>query len=210
MRREQIAELSFRPAIVRHFGSVDAALVRADLAGWPVRVREQTLSATVVIKALRARRRAGLSTRASSVQQESHLLWFSATVHFGTWSGALAVAKIENEAPGSWTRDEILEALRARVARNQSIKTTIVEREEPALYAAAKKHFGGYVAAAREVDGAPWATIDWTPQLIIEELRKLRRKDRRVTAKSVGSRIASAAERYFGTFTAARRAAGID
>ena len=85
-----------------------------------------------------------------------------------------------------------------------------MQREEPALYDAAKKLFGGYVAAAREVDGAPWATVDWTPELVVAELRRVARDLPRVTARAVPSRLANAAERYFGTFTAARRAAGLD
>ena len=210
MRREDLAKLPFRDAVVRLFGSVDAALDRAGIEGWPRRVRERTLSARAVLEAVRARHRAGNSTRTATVQKEHHLLWFSGVVQYGTWRRVLAAARVPDVAPRAWRREEILEALRARLAKGKSLKTTTILRDGPALYAAAKKHFGGYVNAAREVDGAPWATINWTRDLVIKELRRAARAGNRVTTNRVSSALANAAGRYFGTFTAARRAAGLD
>lgn len=143
------------------------------------------------------------------VKNDSHLLWFSAMVHFGDWDSALAAAKLERDSVqrSFWTRDLILEALGARHESRKSLKTKIIEREDPALYAAAKNHFGSYVAAAREVDGAPWATIDWSRERVIAELKRHVRSGERLTQKDVGSPLANACGRYFGNFTSACRAA---
>lgn len=211
MSREDLFALSYHAALVRHFGSIDSALRRAGLDDWPPRIREQTHSATTVIKLLRARRQQFKSTTVVDLKTDNHRLWFSAMVHFGDWGSALAAAKLEPDSVqrSFWTRDEILEALRARHARGDSLKTTTVLREDPALYAAAKSHFGGYVAAAREVDGAPWATIDWSRERVIAELKRHARSGGQLTQKDVGSPLANACGRYFGNFTSACRAAGV-
>jgi hypothetical protein len=211
MSREDLFALSYQSALVRHFGSIDNALRRAGLDDWPPRVREQTLSPDTVIKMLRTRRREGESTTVMDVKTDSHLLWFSAMVHFGDWDGALAAAKLERDSVqrSYWTREMILDELRARHERGESLRTTTVLREAPALYHAAKKHFGGYVTAAREIDGAPWATIDWSRDRVIVELQGHARAGGQLTQLGVGSALANACERYFGGMRKACRAAGL-
>jgi len=211
MTREDLFALPYQGALVRHFGSVDRALKRAGLEDFPPRVRGQMLDRASVITQLRARRASGKTTRVIDVQADDHLLWFSVKVHFASWDDALAAAKLApEEIPrGSWTRETVLDALRARHASGRSLQTMTILREDPALHAAAKKHFGGYVAAAREVDGAPWATIDWSRERVIAELRTRVRAGEKLTQDGVGSPLANACGRYFGNFTSACHAARV-
>jgi hypothetical protein len=133
-------------------------------------------------------------------------------VHFGDWDAALAAANLERDSVqrSFWTREMILDALRERHDRGKSLKTRLIEREDRALYASAKTHFGSYVAAAREVDGAPWATIDWSRERVIAELKRLAREGVRLSQEEVGSALAGACHQYFGGMRNARRAAGVD
>ena len=55
MRRDELLTVPYRLALIKKFGSIDAALHRAELDAWAVRTREQMLDPKVVIRALRAR-----------------------------------------------------------------------------------------------------------------------------------------------------------
>ncbi len=209
MTAAELKRHRYSDAMVRLFGSVKRALARAGLSRWPRRVFQQRLSRREVIAALKARHRSGKSVACKAVESEDGNLVYSATIHFGRWTRVLAAAGLEREA-GRWTREILLDALRARQARGLSLRPIDVMRADPRLYTAAQSRFLSYVRAVREIGApAPWARAPWTADRVVSELRRKAGRRHRVMVAQAGARLASACTRYFGSFSAACRAAGL-
>ncbi|MGE0867553.1 MAG: hypothetical protein AB7P03_03260 [Kofleriaceae bacterium] len=210
MRWSELYELSFSPALVRTFGSFEAALTRARLVDWPHRERLPAMSRTEVIAAIRRREREGKATNWEAVNGEDHHLWYSGVLHFGEWRVAAEAAGVDmSEHNRSWTPDALLDALRDRDQRGLSLKPADVKRDDMALYSSVVAYFGSYLSAVERVAFTPWATTRWTPELTIAELKRTAGGRRRVTATEAGSNLVRACQLHFGSYSAACKAAGL-
>lgn len=146
----ELTDEKFYPAVARLFGSLDEALQRAGLDGWPLRLREPMLTRSAVLEELRARRRAGKPAHFLAVQEQDRHLWYSAITHFGTWDAAIAAAGLAQVRPRRrWSRDALIAALRDRARRRLSNRPGDVGREDPGLYITARNHFGSFQQALR-------------------------------------------------------------
>jgi hypothetical protein len=212
--RMTLAELdrqSFYPALVHLFGSVDAALKRARLQEWPVRERLPAMSREEAIKALRQRERVGKGTNWGAVQAEDHLLWHSGVLHFGEWERFTEAAGVDTEShQRRWTSEALLDALRDRDRKGLSMKPEDVKRDEPRLFWSVVGHFKSYIKAVRRVAYAPWALTYWTPEMVIERLRSIAGKRKRLTGRQAGGALVNQCQKHFGSYSAACRAAGLD
>lgn len=210
MTRAQLYKLPYHPALVERFGSIDAALQRAGLHGWPRRIRDRAMSREDVARALRGRHRAGQPTNWQTVQREHFHLWYSALLHHGEWARALEAAALPNDPmTNEWTRETILMALRERLAQGKSLKPADMLREASELYYSVRSYFTSYLAAVREVGDAPWALTRWTPKRIVAALRRKAGRARRITARIAGVSLVATSQYHFGSFSAACRAAGL-
>lgn len=211
MRWSEIGRRGFYPAIVRLFGSLEPALERAGIDDWPVRERMRALSKSRAIAALRLREREGKSTARETVRREHNVLYHSGIIHYGEWRRFCEAARIDTESHNRrWTADTLLDALRARERSGLSLKPEDVKRDDSRLHASVVSYFGSYVRAVELVADAPWALTKWSPTLVIEHLKAAARGRDRLTAREAGGSLANACQKYFGSYSAACRAAGLE
>ena len=145
---------------------------------------------------------------------------------FGSWDSALSSADIDptkvkklKRPEGqyeSWTSKKVLERIKRRHSSGESLKHAVVSEEARKLVEAAKRYFGSWYSAVSKA-----GFID--PREIIEA-NSLKKKvldeilERKQAGKSLESKAAkcdsqllhSAAKRYFGGWSKALHAAGID
>lgn len=77
-------------ALCHRFGTVDAAMQRAGIFGWPLRRATKPMSPDEVRAILRARRRLGKGIHRAEIKDEFPELWYSVTRVHPVWSVALA------------------------------------------------------------------------------------------------------------------------
>ena len=131
---------------------------------------------------------------------------------FGTLRAACEAAGVPcrvNTLPHqSWDRKNAMEAIRDRYEQGHSLRATA--REDPALYAAAKRLFGSWTKA-RETAGFP---IRRRPSLPAEEvLRQITEhasnKRALIKLRESNPHIYNSAKRHFGSWLGACQAAGV-
>ncbi len=195
-----------RSVVQERFGSIDEAVRRAGIRGWAYRERFRVPDRAGLLRAVRARHRAGRSLVPTVVRKEDPHLDSAVLHRFASWAEALAAARVR--APkvwAHWDRGRVLAALRARRSRGASLEAGAVHREDLPLYSAACAWWGSYVAAARRVD--PSLTYSkWSRAKVRAELRRLAD---RVGLASLPPALRRGCERYFGSIDAAFRAAGV-
>jgi hypothetical protein len=206
----ELRRLALGGTVAERFGSIEAASRRAGLRRWPVRVMHPVLSRSATIAALRARRRAGKQVHEVALRRDDVRLLHSARRHFGTVAQARDAAGLKPDfAREQWTKENIVRHLLARRARGQPINAGAVEKELPSLYRAAVRLFGSYYALASRY-GAKRKYKTWTVEATLAELRRVaRRKGGVVRAIDLRGGVVVACQRHFGSFAAARRAAGV-
>lgn len=140
-------------------------------------------------------------------------LFAAAKRRFGTWAKAVAAAglsaKYSPPAPvRAWTKQDVLDAITKWHEDGRPISN--VCKQDQGLYSAAKKHFGTWRQAVMAAGLQP-TRKQWTPQLVIEEIR--RRHERGLPLNSVvfkqDAPLAGAATRLLGGWRKAVMAAGI-
>lgn len=75
------------------------------------------------------------------------------------------------------------------------------------MHASVLAYFGSYLRAVELVADAPWALTRWTLSLVIERLKEAARGRERLTAREAAAALANACQKYFGSYSAACRAA---
>lgn len=124
-------------------------------AGGPKR-RDWT--APAVLAAIRKRRRASHALGTRRVRADGAGLYQQGWKFFGSWSEALRAAGVDPDRvrlTRRWTRETVLEALRARAKRRRSMHYRAVEREESRLYKATRRLLPGGWDAALARAGLP-------------------------------------------------------
>jgi hypothetical protein len=154
--------------------------------------------------------------------RESHPQLHSAAIHhFGSYRAAIEAAGIDyadvSHIPARhWSREAIIEELQRR--RGQPLHQAAMERSDPALVMAAYRYFGSYRRAI-EAAGMDYKAIRararriWNTRRIIAELRRAGRDGAGVWQGAIKRNRPSllrAAQRYFGSYQRAARAAGFD
>lgn len=206
------------PAILREFGSFERGARAADLTGWPRRLLGPPFTRPATLRAIRSRRGAGRSIRASVVEREDAKLFLSAGRHFGTWLAAVAAAGIHiarnrrlarstDFVPGrrpKWTLEEVRNALSERQRAGLPMNPAALRHADAGLYQAAKKLLRYSAELARRVYHAPKLTTRWTRTMVISELRASPKGGR-----ALRPALKLAATKLFGSMVAAREASGL-
>jgi hypothetical protein len=209
----ELGTQSYFATVLRLFGSLEAALERARIRDWPQRARMEAMSRADALEALRQRERAGKSTKAETVRVEDHLLWHSGLVYFAEWHQFAKAAGVDTSSyQRAWTPERLLDALRERDRRGLSLKPEHVRQDDDALYQSVIVYFGSYLEGVSLVADTPWALTRWSRELVIERLQALARKHKRkrILAREAGTTLVGRAQRYFGSYSEACRAAGLE
>ena len=180
-----------------HFGSWDKALAAAGVDAQGVRLQRRPYTRAEIIEVVRRLARGGGAVRASALKGVVKL----GTVRklFGSVARAIRAAGVEyvrTRANQRWSRERVIEELRARAGRGELTLTR-------ALHRAVQRYFGGAHAARKAARVPALLRSPWTkPSLIAELRRRARRGDS-------GSRLWAACKRLFGSVSTARRAARV-
>ena len=154
--------------------------------------------------------------------RRTHPRLHSAAVHwFGSYRLAVEAAGIEyrrvcHEPEHHWSREEVIAQLRRR--KGGPLHQSAMEREVPALVVAAYRYFGNYRKAI-EAAGLDYGHIRvrprrlWNARRIVTEIRRASRDGSGLwhgAMKRTSPNLLRAAQRYFGTYRDAAKAAGIE
>jgi hypothetical protein len=102
-----------------------------------------------VFKEIRRRAQFGLSLQHMVIVRENGGLWKAAVRECGNWRAALEAAGIPYPGRRRWTEPGVLEEIRARAGRRESLSPGAVNRAMPGLYDAGKRIFGSWLAAVQ-------------------------------------------------------------
>jgi hypothetical protein len=193
----------------QRFGSWQAAVAKAGVTGWPVTAGRRRWTRATVIAALRDRYGRGLTANGDAG------LYAAAKRLFGSLPAAGAAAGVEVKVGRARSRRETIAALR-RIEREHGA-VSLARVEAAGFRPAVVRHFGRLTAACAELGlhgrfperAREQAALDDRRRLI-ERLRGIARGlSRPVLSTDVPGRTFAAIKRRFGTFAAARSAAGL-
>ena len=177
-----------------------------------------------IIIDIEALRRGGEDLSYNAMSRRRPDLLRAANHHFGSWKKAVTAAGIDYERAvrkmPKWTRDRIIETIRAAGRKGQDLSWSGVSRH-PAYsgvaYAAIRSSgFGSWDEALRAAGFAPEAVRRyeaWTEEKVVRRIGERLRSGRGLNSKTMqeeDSRLFNAALKRFGAWDAALRAAGVD
>ncbi len=171
-------------------------------AGVPVKVPRKW-SHERVLETIRRRHREGPPL--AKVWLDDMGLRDAAAKHFGSWRNALLAAGLQVAPRRRWSRESILESLRAHYNRGH----TAVHLIDRNLSAAVTRFFGNLDNAC-EAAGLPHRPGRWNKRRIVDTIQDyyVRGKPIRIVGFK-DDRLGAAARRYFGSWRAAVAAAGL-
>jgi hypothetical protein len=165
-----------------------------------------------VLREIRRLHRKGKSLAASQVETP---LLLAARRYFGSWRKAREAAVPNCDAPTeAWTKPKLLKALAELHAEGVSLSSkTLREMGHGRLVNAAVRLFRTWEQAQRKAVPAFVPLLqNWTKQRVVREIRDRHKNGKSLNVTDVLTddlRLAAAARRYFGSWRAARTAAGV-
>ncbi len=138
---------------------------------------------------------------------------------FGSWKKAVEAAGVPWQVAHFWTREAILEALRARHRKGKSLTLVDIVRELPGVSNAVKREFGTYWEALRALGIDPGAVCrrrptPWTRDQVLDRIAVRRSKGRSLAPRDIRADeeygLVKAGTKLFGGWPNALRAAGLD
>lgn len=190
-------------AVNRHFDSVAAALAAARVRSTSPPRREWTRDE--IKRELAWRKQHGLPLHGKAIQDAAlGGLYQAAVREYGSY---YAIAKEFGAVSPHrrWTKAIVIADLRQLAKQHQPFFS---RHASVALRHACDRHFGSFRAALAAA-GFPSASRRRTREDVLEELRRRARRGERLSARAVGSSLATACWRLFGSFAAAIKAAGV-
>lgn len=205
-----------------HFGSYRKAIERAGI-GYDSVVRRPRWTRAAIIALIKVAKREGEDLHWSAVTQRRDDLGKAAFASlqprlFGSWDRALTGAGLNADDVNryrKWDKETIAFELRARFRDHEQLNSGTLQRNEPGLHAAAVRHFGSYDEALRAARLDPTKLRQrraWTRQVVKDALKGAQKDGQRLSdsaLRKLDPALYGAAVRLFGSFTAARAAAGI-
>jgi hypothetical protein len=209
-------------AAAYHFGSYRSAVEKAGVDYADV-VRRPRWTKIGIIKLIKEARKGDQELHWSAITKRRDELGKAAFASlqprlFGSWDKALAAAGLDADDINryrKWTKDAVVSELRARGREAEPLNSGAVQRDDPGLHAAAVRHFAGYDQALRAAKLDPDKVRQrkvWDRADVIKGLKGLKVDGKHLSDSAVRREqpaLYGAAVRIFGSFTAARAAAGI-
>lgn len=219
MARSHQALLS---AAAYHFGSYRDAVARAGIDYQAV-CRRPKWTKQRIIGIIKQARRKHRDLNWSAVTKRHDELGLAAFASlqprlFGSWARALHAAGLDADHVAiyrTWDRNTVVFEIRARYQNQESLASGAVQQEDPALHAAAVRYFGSWAQAIRAAHFNPAKfrqRQSWTKRQVLDAIRSAAKRGAHLSDSSLRGQnpaLHSAAIRHFGTFSAARRVAGV-
>lgn len=215
-------EQSLLSAAVYHFGSYRTALEKAGINYGQV-IQRPRWNKPRIIAMIKKARRDGEDLHWGAVSRRRDDLGRAAFAAlqprlFGRWDRALAAAGLDADEIAryrSWDRNTVVFELRARAQNDEPLNSGAVQKDDPGLHAAAVRYFGTFDKALQGAKFDPNThrqRRSWSKERVLKELKQMARKNGKLTdpiLRKSDAGLYGAAIRLFGSFTKARRAAGI-
>jgi len=209
-------------AAAYHFGSYRKAVERAGIDYASV-TRRPRWTRQMIIALIKAARRRGEDLHWSAVTKRRDELGKAAFASlqprlFGSWDRALHGAGLDADEINryrKWDKQTIVWELRSRSRSHEPLNSGAIQRDDPGLHAAAVRHFASYDAALRAAKLDPEKVRErrnWEKADVVKGFKAAKRAGRHLSDSTVRKEdpaLYGAAVRLFGSFTAARTAAGI-
>ena len=148
-RRDDLGRAAFAALQPRLFGRWDRALQAAGLDVDEVS-RYRHWGRQSVAFELRSRAGDGEAVNSGALQRDDPGLHAAAVRYFGTFDDALRGARLDPAVVRRrrhWTREGVIAAIQELDRRRSNCSDSAVRRSEPALYGAAVRLFGAFIAA---------------------------------------------------------------
>jgi hypothetical protein len=205
-----------------HFGSYRIAVQQSGIDYAEIS-RRPRWTKTSIIKLIKEAKRADTELYWSAVCKRRDDLGKAAFAAlqprlFGSWDRALHAAGLDADDINQyrkWTKDTVVAELRARHREAMPLNSGAIQQEDPSLHAAAVRHFSGYDQALRAAKLDPDKVRQrriWQRSDVIKGLKQVKKSGKPVSDSAIRKEhpaLYGAAVRLFGTFTAARSAAGL-
>lgn len=148
-RKDELGRAAFAALQPRLFGSWDRALHAAGLDAGEI-ARYRTWDKPSIVSELKELHADSSELNSGFLQQSDPGLHAAAVRHFGNYDAALKAAGIEPlsvRRRRSWTKDDVLKALKARKKSKLHLSDSAVRKDNAALYGAALRLFGSFTSA---------------------------------------------------------------
>ena len=209
-------------AAAYHFGSFRRAIESAGI-DYAAVTRRPRWTKQNIIQLIKQARRRGDDLHWSAVTRRRDELGKAAFASlqprlFGRWDRALSAAGLDADDVSRyrrWDRNTVAFELRSRAMDDEPLNSGAIQQDDSGLHAAAVRHFGSYDAALRAARVDPDDVRQrrtWTKQQVLRGLKSAGRAGKHLSDSAVrraDPALYGAAIRLFGTFTAARKAAGV-
>ncbi len=205
-----------------HFGSYRKAVDQAGI-DYTQLVRRPHWTKTAIIKLIKEGKRSGVDLHWSAVTKRRDELGKSAFASlqprlFGSWDRALHAAGLDADEINryrKWTRDTVVTELKARARDSEPLNSGAIQKDQPSLHAAAVRYFKGFDEALRAAKLDPDKVRqrkNWTRGDVVKHLKLVKKTGRRISDSAIRRdhpALYGAAVRLYGSFSAARAAAGL-
>jgi hypothetical protein len=175
-----------------------------------------------ICQALRDLHRSGRPIWSRKLRETNRPLHSAAIYWFGSYRKAVDAAGldytlIQQSVPGRWDRESVSRELRKLHRQKVPLHHASIERQRPDLVLAAYRYFGSYRRAV-EAAGLGYEKIrirpmpSWNKVRVVGQLRELKKKGEGLWNRAVrrtNPYLDRAAQRCFGSYERAARAAGI-
>jgi len=216
------ASQSLVSAAAYHYGSYRKAVEQAGIPYAEV-IRRPRWTRVAIIKVIKQARREGQDLNWGAVTRRRDELGKAAFAAvqkrlFGRWDKALQAAGLDADDVSPyrrWTEHTILFELRARHREGDAVNSGAIQADDPGLHAAAVRQFKKFDAALAAANIKPESVRrrqSWSKPLVIASLKVLKKSGSKLSDTSVrksAPALYGAAVRLFGSFPAARAAAGV-
>lgn len=162
---------------------------------YPGVVKRRDWMDATVLRAIRARKRAGKGLTSSAVKDEHQALWHQGRNRFGSWDAALEAVGIDPRAirqSKRWRADEVVAAVAARARGGEPLDASTVVRQAKRIYRWGLHHFGTWDDVLRAVGRDPAEHRRpgnrLTVERIAEHLRARVRRGEPVRARCIAHR----------------------
>lgn len=150
-RRDELGKAAFAALQPRLFGQWHRALQAAGLDADDIACYRHWDRQSIAYE-LKSRAKDGHALGSGALQDQDPGLHAAAVRHFGTYDNALRAAKLDPlkfRKRRSWSKAEVLKAIKAAARGGNRLADSSVRRDHPALYGAAIRLFGKFTAARK-------------------------------------------------------------
>ena len=209
-------------AAAYHFGSYRRAVEKANIDYAEV-LRRPRWSKQAIIALIKQARRDDVPLHWSAVTQRRDELGKAAFASlqsrlFGRWDRALQAAGMDAGDVSqyrAWDKNTVLFDLKGRAADGEPLNSGALQKEDAGLHAAAVRHFGSYETALKAAKLDPDAMRlrkRWTKESVLKAIKSAHGRGAAMSDSALRQQypaLYGASVRLFGSYTAARKAAGV-